>query len=43
MTKTPITLQDLRRRLCVKAKAEPVAILGGVYARLQTRDAARRL
>ena len=23
MTKTPITLQDLRRRLYVKAKAEP--------------------
>jgi hypothetical protein len=40
MTKTPITLQDLRRRLYVKAKAEPSWRFLGLYvrARLQTRD-----
>ena len=32
MTKTPITLQDLRRRLCVKAKAEPSWRFWGLYA-----------
>ena len=32
MTKTPITLQDLRRRLYVKAKAAPSWRFWGLYA-----------
>jgi RNA-directed DNA polymerase len=32
MTKTPITLQDLRRRLSVKATAEPSWRFWGLYA-----------
>ena len=39
MTKTPISLQDLRRRLYVKAKAEQnLAFLGTVRSRLQKGD-----
>jgi hypothetical protein len=34
MTKTPITLQDLRRRLYVKAKAEPSWRFWGLYTHI---------
>src|SRR5262245_46138008 len=41
MTKTPITLQDLRRRLYVKAKAEPSWRFWGLYGHVCKRDTLR--
>ena len=41
MTKASIDLQDLRRRLYVKAKAEPTAFWGLIRPRLQDGDPAR--
>jgi RNA-directed DNA polymerase len=41
MTKTPITLQDLRRRLYVKAKAEPSWRFWGLYAHVCKPDTLR--
>jgi RNA-directed DNA polymerase len=41
MTKTPITLQDLRRRLYVKAKAEPSWRFWGLYAHVCKRETLR--
>jgi RNA-directed DNA polymerase len=41
MTKTPITLQDLRRRLSVKAKAEPSWRFWGLYAHVCKRETLR--
>ena len=31
MTNTPITLQDLRKRICIKSKAEPAWRFWGLY------------
>jgi len=41
MTKTPITLQDLRRRLYVKAKAEPSWRFWGWYGHFCKRETLR--
>jgi RNA-directed DNA polymerase len=41
MTKTPITLQDLRRRLYVKAKAEPGWRFWGLYGHVCKRETLR--
>ena len=41
MTKTPITLQDLRRRLYVKAKAEPSWRFWGLYGHVCKVDTLR--
>jgi RNA-directed DNA polymerase len=41
MTKTPITLQDLRRRLYVKAKAEPSWRFWGLYTHVCKPDTLR--
>ena len=41
MTKTPITLQDLRRRLYVKAKAEPSWRFWGLYGHVCKPDTLR--
>jgi RNA-directed DNA polymerase len=41
MTKTPITLQDLRRRLYVKAKAEPSWRFWGLYGPVCKRETLR--
>jgi len=41
MTKTPITLQDLRRRLYVKAKAEPSWRFWGLYTHVCKRETLR--
>jgi RNA-directed DNA polymerase len=41
MTKTPITLQDLRRRLYVKAKAEPSWRFWGLYGHVCKRETLR--
>ena len=38
MTKTPITLQDLRRRLYVKAKANPSWRFWGLYGHVCKRE-----
>ena len=38
MTKAPIKLQDLRRRLYVKAKAEPTWRFWGLYAHVCKRE-----
>src|SRR6202047_5490089 len=39
MTKAPISLQDLRRRLYVKAKAEPTWRFWGLYVHVCKREA----
>jgi RNA-directed DNA polymerase len=41
MTKTPITLQDLRRRLYVKAKADPSWRFWGLYGHVCKRETLR--
>jgi RNA-directed DNA polymerase len=41
MTKAPISLQDLRRRLYVKAKAEPTWRFWGLYAHVCKRETLR--
>src|SRR6266849_669732 len=41
MTKTPITLQDLRRRLYVKAKAEPSWRFWGLYGHVCKKETLR--
>src|SRR5450756_1207376 len=41
MTKTPISLQDLRRRLYVKAKAEPSWRFWGIYVHVCKRETLR--
>ena len=41
MTKTPITLQDLRRRLYVKAKVEPSWRFWGLYVHVCKRETLR--
>jgi RNA-directed DNA polymerase len=38
MTKAPINLQDLRRRLYVKAKAEPTRRFWGLYVHVSKRE-----
>src|SRR5499425_2091216 len=41
MSKTPITLQDLRRRLYVKAKAEPSWRFWGLYGHVCKQETLR--
>ena len=41
MTKTPISLQDLRRRLYVKAKSEPTWRFWGLYVHVCKRETLR--
>ena len=41
MTKAPINLQDLRRRLYVKAKAEPTWRFWGLYVHVCKRETLR--
>src|SRR5919202_1028996 len=41
MTKAPISLQDLRRRLYVKAKAEPSWRFWGLYGHVCKRETLR--
>ena len=43
MIKAPMVLQDLRRRIYAKAKAEPSLRFGAVRSRLQDRDVASRV
>src|SRR5947207_14619014 len=42
MTKTPVDLQDLRRRLYVKAKAEPSWRFWGLYVHVCKRETLRQ-
>jgi RNA-directed DNA polymerase len=42
MTKTPIDLQDLRRRLYVKAKAEPLWRFWGIYVHVCKMETLRK-
>ena len=39
MTKTPISLQDMRRSLYVKAKAEPTRCFWGLYVHVCKMEA----
>ena len=41
MTKAPISLQDLRRRLYVKAKAEPTWRFWGLYVHVCKKETLR--
>jgi RNA-directed DNA polymerase len=41
MTKTPISLQDLRRRIYAKAKAEPSWRFWGLYVHVCKREMLR--
>ena len=41
MTKTPIDLQDLRRRIYAKAKAEPSWRFWGLYVHVCKRETLR--
>src|SRR4051795_13476852 len=41
MTKAPISLQDLRRRLYIKAKAEPAWRFWGLYVHICKRETLR--
>src|SRR4029077_3229586 len=41
MTKTPVNLQDLRRRLYIKAKAEPSWRFWGLYVHVCKRETLR--
>ena len=41
MTKTPMSLQDLRRRIDVQAKAEPSWGFWGLYVHVCTRETLR--
>ena len=41
MTKTPITLQDLKRKLYVKAKADPSWRFWGLYVHVCQRETLR--
>ena len=41
MTKAPVSLQDLRRRLYIKAKAEPTWRFWGLYVHVCKRETLR--
>jgi RNA-directed DNA polymerase len=42
MRKAPISLQDLRRRLYIKAKAEPTWRFWGLYVHVCKRETLRK-